>query len=394
MSTLAVPTPADDQAAVTLARRVNLWLGKFASPNTGRAYADDLGFPHELRDAAWHPAPAPGSPTRGRRPLRRGVAFFPWCADRGLDPLHGVSLEEVQQWVRAIEAAGLAKRTRARMVTAAEEFYVAMQRQGLQLQNPVALVDRRAAELTGIDEDDDQVLLDVDQVRQLLTAARRGSGRGRDLYRERDLVVLLILAVTGARASEVTGLDLSDYRRAAPGGKAELVLHGKGGKVRTAPIDAQVADDVDAWLRVRAERFGGSALPVPSGQAAAGRQPLLSTRTGARLTPSYLGHIIRTVARRDGCPLRGIATTLHPHALRAAFVTAALDARVPIDQVRSAVGHASISTTLRYDRRRNRRATQAFAVVSGLLTDAPAPADAPAVDVERHVAEAVGGYAA
>lgn len=361
------PQPADD-GAIPLARRLNLWLGKFASAHSRRAYADDLGIPYEWRD--WQPA-RDTAPARPRRPMRRGVAFFPWCAGHGLNPLQ-VGLEQLQQWLAATREAGLAKRTRARMLTSVSEFYTAMQRQNLPVPNPALLVDRRAAGLLGTDEDDDQLYLDVDQTRQLLIAARNGSGRGRDLYRERDLVVLKLLAVTGARASEVVALNLADYRRADPRGPAEVIYHGKGGKVRRATVDVGTADDIDAWIRVRADRLG-THLPARHGDVAAGAWPLLCTRTGTRLAVSHLGTIMTAVAKRPGCPLAGIADQLHPHALRAAFVTAALDAGVPIEEVRDAVGHAAISTTLRYDRRRRRRQSRAFTIVSGLFADDTKP---------------------
>lgn len=365
MAVLAHPA---EQPGPSFERRLNLWLSKFTKASTATAYADDLGIPHEARD--WYTASAPGTPgRRGRRrgTFRRGVAFFPWCAAQGLDPLVDVGLEQLQQWLHATAEAGLAKATRARMLTSVREFYVAMQRQHLPVGNPAELVDSRAAGLTGRSEDDAQLELDAAAVRQLLALARTASPARRGAaFVARDLVVVELLAVTGARADELCGLDLGDYRRAHPAAAATLVLHGKGGKTRTAQIEAAVADDVDAWLRHRAAMLGRTA-PAVAGQTSAGRQPLLCTRTGGRLHPGYLGDILQRLAGADGSPLAGIAEALHPHALRAAFVTLSLDAGVPIEEVAAAAGHAHISTTLGYDRRRRKRRTGAFRAVSGLL---------------------------
>ncbi|ATE55747.1 hypothetical protein CNX65_22695 [Actinosynnema pretiosum] len=362
----------DGEGGPSLERRLNLWLGKFASAHSRRAYADAdadadaLGIPHHARH--WHPTDERDRAARPRRPLRRGTAFLPWCHAHGLDPLHQVGLEQIQLWPADVAASGLAKRTRAQMLTVVAEFYTALQRQGLPVGNPAALVDTRTTGLRGTATDDDQVDLDADQVRQLLLAARRGTGRGRDLTRERDLAALTLLAVTGARAAEIVGLDLADYRRPDPAGPATLVLHGKGAKARTATLEPAVADEIDAWLRVRAHTTDG-ALPALPGTPNGGRQPLLTTRTGTRLHVNHLQAILRAVAARPGCPLRGIAHRLHPHALRGAFITIALDAGVPIDQVQAAAGHAHISTTQGYDHRRGRRRTKAFTIVSGLVTD-------------------------
>ena len=366
-------------AGPDLVRHLNLWLGKFEKSRTQTAYADDLGLPHELRD--WYAASDPATPGRrgrARGEFRRGVAFFPWCARRGLNPLTEVGLEQLQQWLQDTAEAGLAKSTRARMVTAVREFYTAMRRQGLPVGNPAALVDTRAAGLTGAATDDGQLDLTVAQVRQLLALARAGTeARRGPAYAARDLALLDVLAVTGARAAEVTGLDLADYRRAHPSAPGELVLHGKGGKLRTAQLDPHVADDLDQWLQHRAALLG-HATPALAGQTGSGSQPLFCTRTGGRLATNYLGTVMRRLAAQDGSPLRGLADQLHPHALRAAFVTAALDAGVPIEEVAAAVGHEHISTTLQYDRRRRRRRSGAFRAVAGLVTDdQPDPSTAP-----------------
>ncbi|WP_017972460.1 tyrosine-type recombinase/integrase [Actinopolyspora halophila] len=391
-------TELDQRAPMSFTRRVNLWLSKFSSRATAKAYSDDLGLPHDDRD--WEPS-SPSRRGRTRGTFRKGVAFFPWCAARGLDPLSTVGLEQLQQWLHATSQAGLAKATRAHMLTAVREFYTAMQRQGIISVNPAALVDTNAAGVTGLDEDDQGLDLDVAQTRQLLTLARTSSAARRGAqYRDRDLAVLLVLAVTGARASEVTGLDLADYRRANPSSKATLRLHGKGGRMRTAELDAHVADDVDAWIRTRAAMLDRR-VPAQPGQVSSERQPLFCTRTGARLSPGYLGDIMQRLARQEGSPLAGIADQLHPHALRAAFVTSALDAGVPIEEVAAAVGHTHIATTLRYDRRRKRRKTGAFRAVSGLVAEdhsdeaeEPGQSSSVAARLAAHDAEQLPGQTA
>jgi integrase/recombinase XerD len=59
---------------------------------------------------------------------------------------------------------------------------------------------------------------------------------------------------------------------------------------------------------------------------------------------------------------------LHPHDLRHAFVTLSLDAGVPLRDVQDSAGHASPTTTRRYDRNRrkiDRNATYALAAYLG-----------------------------
>ena len=71
------------------------------------------------------------------------------------------------------------------------------------------------------------------------------------------------------------------------------------------------------------------------------------TGDGRRLDRHGAGRIVRKVARRAG-----IGKTVTPHTLRHAFITASLDAGVPLRDVQAAASHADPRTTIRYDRAR------------------------------------------
>jgi integrase len=66
---------------------------------------------------------------------------------------------------------------------------------------------------------------------------------------------------------------------------------------------------------------------------------------GERLDRHAAGRIVRRVARRAG-----INKVVGPHTFRHAFITAALDAGVPLRDVQEAASHADPRTTMRYDR--------------------------------------------
>jgi site-specific recombinase XerD len=66
-----------------------------------------------------------------------------------------------------------------------------------------------------------------------------------------------------------------------------------------------------------------------------------------RLDRHAAGRIVRRLARRAG-----INKPVGPHTLRHAFITAALDAGVPLQDVQEAASHADPRTTMRYDRAR------------------------------------------
>ncbi len=66
----------------------------------------------------------------------------------------------------------------------------------------------------------------------------------------------------------------------------------------------------------------------------------------------------------------GIAKRVGPHTLRHAFITAALDAGVPLRDVHEAPSHADPRTTMRYDRGRVSLDRHATYVVSTFLAGA------------------------
>jgi Phage integrase family len=72
--------------------------------------------------------------------------------------------------------------------------------------------------------------------------------------------------------------------------------------------------------------------------------PLFITGDGRRLDRHGADRIVRRVTRRAG-----IAKQVGPHTLRHAFITAALDAGVPLRDVQEAASHADPRTTMRYD---------------------------------------------
>jgi site-specific recombinase XerD len=58
---------------------------------------------------------------------------------------------------------------------------------------------------------------------------------------------------------------------------------------------------------------------------------------------------------------------MHPHRLRHAFVTTALDAGVPLHDVQDSAGHADPRTTMRYNRNRYSLDWNATHIVTAFL---------------------------
>jgi integrase/recombinase XerD len=173
--------------------------------------------------------------------------------------------------------------------------------------------------------------ISVDEVERLLDAA--GSTEDPDPRVLRDRALLEFLYSTGARISEVTGLDVDDlnHLRADPA----VLLSGKGGKQRYVPVGSYAVKALDAYL-VRGR-------PALAGKATRKASPavFLNAR-GGRLTRQGAWGIISETALRCGKP------EISPHTLRHSFATHLLDGGADIRVVQELLGHASVTTTQVY----------------------------------------------
>ena len=85
----------------------------------------------------------------------------------------------------------------------------------------------------------------------------------------------------------------------------------------------------------------------------------------ARLDRHAAARIVRRLAKRAGIDKR-----VTPHTLRHAFITAALDAGVPLRDAQEAASHADPRTTMRYDRARGSLDRHATYIVATYLAGA------------------------
>jgi integrase/recombinase XerC len=145
-----------------------------------------------------------------------------------------------------------------------------------------------------------------------------------------------LLYSSGLRVSELAGLDLVYQPGAAsPLGwldrdAGEVVVTGKGNKMRRVPVGSHAMAAIDAWLAVRPPaRDGGNALFL-SGRA---------TRVSPRLIQLRLA--------RHGAA-SGTAVKVHPHVLRHSFASHVLQSSGDLRAVQEMLGHASIASTQVY----------------------------------------------
>jgi integrase len=131
-------------------------------------------------------------------------------------------------------------------------------------------------------------------------------------------------------------------------GHRTLTVRRKGGAIVTIPLAPRTGRAID--LRI-GERTEG---PI-----------LLNRDATARLDRHAAARIVRRLAKRAGIDKR-----VTPHTLRHAFITAALDAGVPLRDVQEAASHADPRTTMRCDRARGSLDRHATYIVATYLAGA------------------------
>ena len=159
----------------------------------------------------------------------------------------------------------------------------------------------------------------------------------------RDACLLALLDGLGLRRTAVVALDLADVD--LDGGTLR-VRKDKGQKGRKVPLVNGAAEAVRDWLAVRGDQPG----------------PLLfAVNKGGRALPRRVSsQCVYDVLRRRTAQA-GIARC-SPHDLRRTLVGDLLDAGADLAVVSQLVGHSSVTTTARYDRRGERAKQQAVAL--------------------------------
>jgi len=149
----------------------------------------------------------------------------------------------------------------------------------------------------------------------------------------RDRAVIALLYGCGLRRAELVALDLNDHDDA----DGVINVRGKGRRDRAVPINAHVRQSLKDWYRALGD--ADSATPMI---------PNILGRDSIGLHRITGGHVARIVAGRAE---RARIAHCSPHDLRRSCATHMLDSGVDIAIVRRILGHASLDTTVRYDRR-------------------------------------------
>jgi len=239
--------------------------------------------------------------------------FVNWCERHGLR-LFSVRRADIECFGRDLEAKGRARATVARRLSTVAGFYRYAVEEELLDHSPAVHVRRPR-----IDYESHATALDRNELGAMLVAAGLGAAS--------EHALISLLALNGLRVSEALGANVEAL--GLERGHRTLTVLRKGGKVVTVLLAPRTARAIDLAIGERTEG------------------PIFVGPDGARIDRHGAGRMVKRIARRAG-----INKSVGPHTLRHAFITAALDAGVPLRDVQEAASHADPRTTMRYDRAR------------------------------------------
>ena len=236
--------------------------------------------------------------------------------------LADATAEDIEAYFASLGVRGLSPATAARRRAAVRQFYRFVLGEGWRDDDPSRRVEapRKGRSLPKV--------LSRDEMDRLIQAASARDGAQGLRF---GCMVELAYA-SGLRISELTALPLAALAR----DPAYLIVRGKGGKERLAPLNDTARAAVKAYIEVRA-RF------LSKGEKA---NPWLFPSRGkaGRLTPRRFAQVLDEAAAGAGIdPAR-----VSPHVLRHAFATHLLEGGADLRVVQKLLGHADIATTQIY----------------------------------------------
>ncbi len=251
-----------------------------------------------------------------------------------LEPPRGLmdlTSTQLRRFTSQMHGRGLDPRSIARKLSAWRGFFNWLAEQDVVRVNPVDGVKapRRGAPLPKALSTDDAVRL-VSDVADMDIA--------QTVQRSCDRAMFELLYSSGLRVSELAALDIRHTKNILHQSAgwidiagAEVIVTGKGNKMRSVPVGSAALLAIGDWLTMR------------SSVANADPDALFLSTRGSRISVRLIQLRLKAHAIRIGIP-----ANVHPHVLRHSFASHVLQSSGDLRAVQEMLGHATITSTQVY----------------------------------------------
>ena len=246
------------------------------------------------------------------------------------EEFYGLSQAHIIAWREQLTEAGASLRTISNRLSAVSSLFAHLCEKQLCERNPVAGVKRPKVASHSVETP----ALSRTQVRAMLDAPETKTLQGL-----RDRALLHVYFYTGCREAEPGTLRMRDFHQDQ--GYWVLDFTVKGGKRNRVAVNPECHHALQTYLDALSEAHG--AAPERDSWLF---QAMYNGKHGKPMSRQRFYQLFKKYARLAGMP-EGVV----PHSARATFITEALDREHPAEAVQKTVGHASITTTLAYDKR-------------------------------------------
>ena len=225
------------------------------------------------------------------------------------------STEQISRFLEEQVAAGVTKRSQARIVSSVKALYRFLDAEGKLGENPC---DKLAAPKINPYL---PTVLSVEEVLRILDSVDLSQPEG-----HRNRCMLEVLYSCGLRVSELVNLRISDLFL----DEQFIRVMGKGSKQRLVPIGEPAIKAIRLYREVR------DTGPVQK----AAEDILFLNRRGGKLSREMVFHIVK-----DQAAAAGIRKNISPHTFRHSFATHLVENGADLRVVQQMLGHESILTT-------------------------------------------------
>ncbi|MEM6888149.1 MAG: tyrosine-type recombinase/integrase [Pseudomonadota bacterium] len=295
--TLKASSAKDALAAVP---EEQVWLANFTSSRTKATYANAV---------------------------REMVGFL------GIDSpeqLYDIDQAHVIAWRDQLAAEGASPRTISNRLSAVSSLFAHLCEKQICAKNPVSGVKRPKVASHSVETP----ALSRAQVRAMLDAPDAETLQGL-----RDRALMHVYFYTGCRESEPCALRVRDFHQDQ--GYWVLDFTVKGGKRNRVAVHPECQHALASYIEAMRNEYSDSYC-----RDAWIFQAIFNGKSGRPMTRQRFYQLFKKYAAEADLP-EGVV----PHSARATFITEALDRDHPAEAVQKTVGHASITTTLAYDKR-------------------------------------------